>query len=582
MSMSTVNNSEDSDGLWFQDQHPMMWWLKATNNPDILTMAQAMEASDREKFLDAMLKEVRDHERRGHWRIVHRSQVKALGGRKVFPAVWAMARRRELMTNVIKKWKARLNLGGHRMIEGLDYDMTWSPVVSWPTIRTALVFFLLNDWVTAQLDLVLAYPHAKVDRPTFMEIPRGFHHQRENQMWVLQLLRNLCGGKASGRIYYKFLCRYLAGLGFTQSKFDPCVFYGKDCILLVYVDDLVIGAKNQQVLNDTIEMMKDNVDLDVIGTLEDYVGVHIERTDEGALTFTQPTLIDSILQDLRLDESSKTHATPAPSTTVLHADETGEDHDGHFNYLSVIGKLNYLTKSTRPDLSYSVHQASRFMSNPKKSHALAVKRIGRYLLLTRDKGLIVHPDPSRGFECYVDASFCGEWDKSRTLQAQHDINTARSRIGYVIMFAGVPLTWTSKLATEVVLSSTEAEMVALSLATRENIFMLRLITEAKEMVDLDIDLGGGKIHCTVFEDNMGTIELAKEFRLRPRTKHINVKHWHFNQFMEDNKDLMSIQWIASEDQLADIMTKGLGRELFHKFVKLICGWAVPTKPDTED
>ena len=60
------------------------------------------------------------------------------------------------------------------------------------------------------------------------------------------------------------------------------------------------------------------------------------------------------------------------------------------------------------------------------------------------------------------------------------------------------------------------------------------------------------------------------------------KHWHFNQFMEDNKDLMSIQWIASEDQLADIMTKGLGRELFHKFVKLICGWAVPTKPDTED
>ena len=101
--------------------------------------------------------------------------------------------------------------------------------------------------------------------------------------------------------------------------------------------------------------------------------------------------------------------------------------------------------------------------------------------------------------------------------------------------------------------------------------------EAVEKAKIVINLADGKIHCTVFEDNMGTIELAKEFRLRPRTKHINVKHWHFNQFMEENKGIMTIQWIASEEQLADIMTKPLARELFHEFVKLICGWAVPIR-----
>ena len=137
------------------------------------------------------------------------------------------------------------------------------------------------------------------------------------------------------------------------------------------------------------------------------------------------------------------------------------------------------------------------MANPKKSHAQAVKRIGRYLLLTRKFGLIIRPDPSRNFECFVDASFCGEWDKTRTEQAMTDPNTARSRTGFVIMFAGIPLVWSSKLQTEVTLSSTEAEMVALSAATRECIFLLRLIEEARKKANLDIPLLDGKIHCSI-------------------------------------------------------------------------------------
>ena len=215
-SMMSVANYDGTNELWFQDVHPLLMLMKATNNPDILTFSQAMRAEDRERFREAMLKEVRDHEKRGHWKIVPRSQVRELGGTKVLPAVWAMARRREILSKMIEKWKSRLNLGGHRMIEGIDFDLTWSPVAAWPTIRVFLVMFLLNGWVTAQLDLVLAYPHAKVDRPTFMEIPRGFRSGDDGQ--VLQILRNLYGGKASGRIYFQFLCSYLERLGFTQSK----------------------------------------------------------------------------------------------------------------------------------------------------------------------------------------------------------------------------------------------------------------------------------------------------------------------------------------------------------------------------
>ena len=66
------------------------------------------------------------------------------------------------------------------------------------------------------------------------------------------------------------------------------------------------------------------------------------------------------------------------------------------------------------------------------------------------------------------------------------------------------------------------------------------------------------------------MEIAKEFRIRPRTKHINQKYWHFVSFLE--KGLMSIEWLSSNEQLADVLTKALGANLFHKFVHQICGW----------
>jgi hypothetical protein len=125
----------------------------------------------------------------------------------------------------------------------------------------------------------------------------------------------------------------------------------------------------------------------------------------------------------------------------MNCDEGGKIFDYDWMYRSVIGKMNYLEKSTQGDLAFSVHQCARYMSNPMTSHGKAVKRIGRYLLGTRDKGFIVHPDKSKSFECYVDADYCGNWDPLHS----EDPNTAKSRTGYVIMYHGCPILWASRL-----------------------------------------------------------------------------------------------------------------------------------------
>jgi len=107
-------------------------------------------------------------------------------------------------------------------------------------------------------------------------------------------------------------------------------------------------------------------------------------------TLTQPHLIASILQDLHLNQcNTKSKPVPALTTHLLTSDDGEVAFDNSFNYRSVIGKLNYLEKSTTPEIAYAVHQCARFCANPKKSHGEAVKVIGRYLLGTANKGLIL-------------------------------------------------------------------------------------------------------------------------------------------------------------------------------------------------
>ena len=204
-----------------------------------------------------------------------------------------------------------------------------------------------------------------------------------------------------------------------------------------------------------------------------------------------------------------------------------------FHYHSVIGKLNFLEKSTRPDISISVHQCARFSESPKKSHAEAVKCIGQYLLAMWDKGLIIHPNKDWHFDCWVDANFAGNW---RQADAHMDPMTSKSRSGWIVWFAGAPITWASKMQTITAMSTTEAEYIALSTSLREVIPLMGLLTKARAHGLRIVELPP-KVHCTVFEDNSGTLELARLPKIRPRTKHINQAYHHFHEHVE-RKDII--------------------------------------------
>lgn len=179
--------------------------------------------------------------------------------------------------------------------------------------------------------------------------------------------------------------------------------------------------------------------------------------------------------------------------------------------------------------------------------------------------MILKPDLTRSFEVYVDADFCGNWDSS----ISNERDTARSRHGYCIMYAGCPITWKSQLQTEIALSTTESEYTGLSYALREAIPIMELLKEMKNQGFKVLD-HRPKVHCKVFEDNSGALEIATVHKWRPRTKHLATKLHHFRGYV--NSGDITIHKIDTANQPADILTKPLNRELLEKHRKTIMGW----------
>ena len=124
----------------------------------------------------------------------------------------------------------------------------------------------------------------------------------------------------------------------------------------------------------------------------------------------QPQLIDSVIAYLHLQHNTKMCNAPALLTAILHKDHYAPEMKPEFDYWSTIGKLNFLEKSTQVDLCYIAYiDVPASQKPPKISHAKAVKHIGKYLLSTHDQGLIMCPDHTHGFRCWVDSDFTGNW-----------------------------------------------------------------------------------------------------------------------------------------------------------------------------
>jgi hypothetical protein len=145
--------------------------------------------------------------------------------------------------------------------------------------------------------------------------------------------------------------------------------------------------------------------------------------------------------------------------------------------------------------------------------------------------------------------------------------TGKLQTIFIVLFAGAPLYWQSKMQTIIALSTSESELIALSEATRFVRSITYIIDELQSRGLLTNSTP--KIHCKVFEDNVAAFEISKSPKIRPRTRNINVLYHYFRSEVANKR--ITVEPIKTNKNIADVFTKQQSSALFKYHRKKING-----------
>jgi hypothetical protein len=266
------------------------------------------------------------------------------------------------------------------------------------------------------------------------------------------------------------------------------------------------------------------------------LGIEVNQA-AGEITLCQRSYATKILEAAGMS-SCNSCSTPMECRLKLIKEDGSKAFDATL-YRSIIGSLRYLV-NTRPDIAHAVGIVSRFMEKPSENHWAAVKQILRYIQGTKDYGCRYkagHASPV--LLGYSDSDHAG------------DAGDRKSTSGQVFFLGNNLVTWSSQKQKGVATSSCEAEYVAASAATCQGIWLSRLLGEMQ---------GKEPSMFKLLIDNKSAISLAKNHVHHDRSKHIDVKFHSIREYIEEGK--VEVAHVRTHDQLADILTKALGRVRF--------------------
>jgi hypothetical protein len=264
----------------------------------------------------------------------------------------------------------------------------------------------------------------------------------------------------------------------------------------------------------------------------------VDQGEQG-MTLSQGNYAMKILERYGLHDCNSCDVPMQPKLKLKK--ESSSPPVDQTEYRSLVGSLRYLV-NTRPDLSFSVGYVSRFMEKPHEEHA-AVKHILRYISGTKTLGVFYPRGREGGARLlgYTDSDLAG------------DLDNRRSIFGVLFFLGESPVSWQSVKQRVVALSSCEAEYIAAATGACQGVWLARLLAD---MTDTAVGVPMLKV------DNKSALSLIKNPVHHDRSKHIDVRFHLIREYA--NRGQIKVDFIRTEDQLGDVLTKPLGKSKFRE------------------
>ena len=354
--------------------------------------------NDRNKWRAAIRKEIRSMINRGVWRKTDRAKIPK--NRRLIGNKWVFKIKRDGI------YRARLVALGYSQIPGVDYTDNFAPVAHDVSFRIALARMMVEKLDSLVMDEETAFLYGEIDEEFFMKSPVGMEQidPGSSSEDCYQLLKGIYGLCQAARQFWKKFVNTVKQepFGFQVSPADPCMLFKENelgvCIIIMYVDDMLIIGKNEQIQDFASKIQKE-FSVKIQHNLTDYLGCEFHMNKESTRGWLgQPSIIKSLEQkfgDRAMKERlSLTPGTPRFTARRLENLEDKVNPEDHETYRSGVGTLLYLTKHSRPDICNPVRELSKTMDAPAPVHLGLALKIN-FVLLTLLRAFCCLPCRSR-------------------------------------------------------------------------------------------------------------------------------------------------------------------------------------------
>ena len=516
------------------------------------------------------------------------------------------------------KHKGRLVVKGFQAMPGVDFFSTYSPMATMTTVRMVLSIAVAMDLDCWHVDIPQAFVQSKIDTPIYLQLPDGItvdarypNGKYDNR--VVRLLRALYGLKQSPQLWNKELNRILTDVhGFTRSTSDSCLYYcknpnnGKFVLLVAEVDDLVITGSDEEKIQAVKRDFVSRYKITAWERIASFLGINIKYDRKaGIMTLDVKAKVDDLFTRYSILHDCQQRANPLPDLKTKIDDDKKMDKVDEFikaKYSSIVGALIYMSTTCRADIALAVGKCSRGMHAPTREHVYMLRCLVGYLKIHRGVKLTYRRHKTRIQSIYkeisdIDSSLqsiCGHdyAEMKDPIVGMTDADFAsgtevfrRSISGMAFFLYGNLVQWRSKLQPMTAKSTHAAELIALSFAADEGVWLRRLLLEIgfviphvarvvptereaegeyKDLMDI-----GPQLTPPIMCDNKGTTFTANNPATDINNKALETRWYNIRDYVKDG--LLRVFHIGTNLNVSDFFTKPLQGDKFSDFRNFLMG-----------